>query len=78
MCRQNVLVSKAAERLNAEGDLKAQKGSLVGEVAMLAQAKEGLAHRVTQLTEDLKVAKSLAESRWKESQEAAQQVCTPR
>lgn len=71
-----MLASNAAERLQAEGTLRAQKGSLVGEVAMLSQAKEGLALRVAQLKSSLGVADSLAESRLKECQAAVLQACT--
>lgn len=76
MCRHGMLASNAAERLQAEGTLRAQNDSLLGEVAMLSQAKEGLALRVAQLTSSLGVADSLAESRLKECQTAVLQACT--
>lgn len=69
-----MLASRAAERLQAEAHLRAEKGSLVGEVNMLTQTKKDLSAHIAQLTADLQFAENLAESRLIKCQEAVQQV----
>lgn len=73
-CRHGVLAEKAAERLQAEGALKQERTSLLGEVAMLKQANGELSARAACLNSALSVAESLAKSRLQQCNEAALRV----
>lgn len=70
-----MLAGKAAERLEAEAELRIARRALMGEAAMLRQANEELAGRVTKLSSANSIAESLAESRLRDSDEMGLRVC---
>eukprot|EP00892_Ulva_mutabilis_P012122 jgi/Ulvmu1/9282/UM050_0031.1 len=68
--QHGMLAGKAAERLQAEAELRTEQVSLVGKVDMLQNANDKLAARVAQLGGAVRVAESLAESRLQDAQTA--------